>query len=411
MNEWKSLISKLVLIAESQPQLAYSAFTRSLQSQWTYFQRVTPNCGTFFDPLEDIITRQLLPTLFGCELSTNERTLLSLPTRMSGLNILNPVVTAQLNYTTSRRLTNPIVEALTLNTDLDFDEFHHHYYTVHQEVTKERDISAENTFGDCFSGLSTAQQRAVSRAKDEKISFWLNVIPTSKHHFDLSAQEFRDALALRYKKPLLCVPSICDGCGASFDLSHALICRKGGLVTQRHNEIRDALGDLSSLAWSQVKKEPIVKEADESSRSPALVADLSVRGVWVPQAEALFDVRVVDTDAQSYLDRSPLDVLSIAESEKKRKYHQACLDRRALFTPLCISVDGLLGRETNVFIKRLADRLSLNWKHSYPHVLGWVRTRLTFSILRATLLCLRGSRKKWHTIDVTDGTPLSLIMS
>ena len=121
-------------------------------------------------------------------------------------------------------------------------------------------ISAENTFGDCFSGLSTAQQRAVSRAKDEKISFWLNVIPTSKHHFDLSAQEFRDALALRYKKPLLCVPSICDGCGASFDLSHALICRKGGLVTQpqRHNEIRDALGDLSSLAWSQVKKEPIL---------------------------------------------------------------------------------------------------------------------------------------------------------
>ena len=188
VNEWKSLISKLVLIAESQPQLAYSAFTRSLQSQWTYFQRVTPNCGTFFDPLEDIITRQLLPTLFGCELSTNERTLLSLPTRMSGLNILNPVVTAQLNYTTSRRLTNPIVKALTLNTDLDFDEFHHHYYTVHQEVTKERDISAENTFGDCFSGLSTAQQRAVLRAKDEKISLWLNVIPTSKHHFDLSAQ-------------------------------------------------------------------------------------------------------------------------------------------------------------------------------------------------------------------------------
>ena len=97
--------------------------------------------------------------------------------------------------------------------------------------------------------------------------------------------------------------SICDGCGASFNLSHALICRKGGLVTQRHNEIRDALGDLSSLAWSQVK-EPIVKEADESSGSPALVADLSVRGVWVPQAEALFDVRVLDTDAT------------------KRKYHK-----------------------------------------------------------------------------------------
>ena len=126
VNDWKSLISKLVLIAESQPQLAYSAFTSSQQSQWMYFQKVTPNCGTLFGPL-DIITRQLLPTLFGCELSTNEITLLSLPTKMSGLNILNPVVTAQLNYTTSRKLTNPIVKALTLNTYLDFDEFHHHY--------------------------------------------------------------------------------------------------------------------------------------------------------------------------------------------------------------------------------------------------------------------------------------------
>ena len=142
------------------------------------------------------------------------------------------------------------------------------------------------------------------------------MIPTSKHHFDLSAQKFRNALALQYKKPLLCVPSICDGCGASFDLSHALICRKGALVTQCHNEIRDALGDYSSLAWSQVKKEPIVKEANESSGSPALVADFSVRGVSVPQAEVLFDVRVVDTDAQSYLDRSPLDVLSIAVREE-----------------------------------------------------------------------------------------------
>ena len=77
---------------------------------------------------------------------------------------------------------------------------------------------------------SDMQQRAVIRAKDEKMSPWLNVIPAAKHHFDLSAQEFRDVLAIRYKKPLLDVPSHCDECGAPFDLSHALSGRKGGLV-------------------------------------------------------------------------------------------------------------------------------------------------------------------------------------
>ena len=140
------------------------------------------------------------------------------------------------------------------------------------------------------------QQRAVCRAKEEKMSSWLNVIAVAKHHFDLSAQEFRDSLAIRYNKPLLEIPPNCDGCNAPFDLSHALSCRTGGLVTLRHNEVRDAFGDLASLAYNNV---PVVREAHHSSHSPALVADLSVRGVWMPQSEALFDVRIIDTDTRS----------------------------------------------------------------------------------------------------------------
>ena len=145
-------------------------------------------------------------------------------------------------------------------------------------------------FSDIVDQLSVPQRRAIIRAKDEKLSSWLTVSPLAKHHFDLSATEFRDGLALRYKKPLLGVPYHCDGCGDPFDLSHALSCRKGGLVTQHHNEVRDAFGDLAALAWSQVTREPIVCEACTSSNTTALVADLSVHGVWIPQAEALFDI-------------------------------------------------------------------------------------------------------------------------
>ena len=35
--------------------------------------------------------------------------------------------------------------------------------------------------------------------------------------------------------------------------------------------------------------------------SPGLIADLGVRGVWIQQGKALFDVRVADTDAVSYV--------------------------------------------------------------------------------------------------------------
>ena len=103
--------------------------------------------------------------------------------------------------------------------------------------------------------------------------------------------------------------------------------------------MRDAFGDLSSLVWGPVHREPVVQEASDDGRT-VLKADLAVRGVWQPQCDAVFDVRIVDTDAPSYRSRTPPDVLRTTELEKKRKYLQACQDRRAAFTSLCVSVDG-----------------------------------------------------------------------
>ena len=92
-------------------------------------------------------------------------------------------------------------------------------------------------------------------------------------------------------------------------------------------------------------------------------------------------MHVIDTDAQSYLHHSPKAVIATAETEKKRKYSSACKERRASFTPLCISVDGLYGREADQFFKRLADRLSSKWEMSCSVVMEWVRARLSLGIL------------------------------
>uniref|UniRef100_A0A1X7UI80 Uncharacterized protein n=1 Tax=Amphimedon queenslandica TaxID=400682 RepID=A0A1X7UI80_AMPQE len=135
--------------------------------------------------------------------------------------------------------------------------------------------------------------------------------------------------------------------------------RKGGLVTRQHNEVRDAFGDLASMAWSNVVKEPVVRDANCSTNTSALVVNLSVRGLWVPQSEALFDVRIVDTDARFYSTHPPIDAVSNADSEKKGKYQEACKERRALFIPISVSVDGMMGIKTSVFLKHLAERLAL----------------------------------------------------
>ena len=67
-------------------------------------------------------------------------------------------------------------------------------------------------FPPCYLNLMVCR-RSVEWAKLNDISGWLTVLPTvlpmSQDHFNLTAQEFHDALALRYRKPLLNVPSGC----------------------------------------------------------------------------------------------------------------------------------------------------------------------------------------------------------
>ena len=112
MHEWSTLVESLVTVAETQPQVAYSAFVRSVQSKWIFLQRVSQHCESLFAPLEEIISQKLLPTIFGSEVSQIERELFSLPAGMGGLNILNLTGTNEYNYLASRKLTETIIEAL-----------------------------------------------------------------------------------------------------------------------------------------------------------------------------------------------------------------------------------------------------------------------------------------------------------
>ena len=47
--------------------------------------------------------------------------------------------------------------------------------------------------------------------------------------------------------------------------------------------------------WTQVAREPIVREAETQVGDSGLRLDLGECGVWQPQAEALFDFNVSDT--------------------------------------------------------------------------------------------------------------------
>ena len=54
----------------------------------------------------------------------------------------------------------------------------------------------------------------------------------------MSADEFRDTMAIIYYFGMKFIQNVCDGYSEYFNLNHALSYKKGGLVMARHNEAR-----------------------------------------------------------------------------------------------------------------------------------------------------------------------------
>ena len=93
----------------------------------------------------------------------------------------------------------------------------------------------------------------------------------------------------------------------------------------------------------------------------------------------MFDIRVLDTLALSYLSHSPPTVLASGEAEKRQKYCIASSNCSATFMPLRFSVDGLAGDEANSFFPHLACSLSVKWDLSFSEILGWLCAHLAFN--------------------------------
>eukprot|EP00731_Ephydatia_muelleri_P030106 Em0021g629a len=280
------------------------------------------------------ISDQFFPSLLGGVVTVEEKRLFQLPTYLAGLGIYDPTETAVHAYKTSRQGTATVSEAIKGVTAFQHEQHLESLTTARKMSTKAKEDDFILKFESIIPSFSPDRQRALRRSLNGKTSTWLNVLPLQNYHFDLSPLQFRDGLAIRYLRDPPCLPPKCDGCGTALTLQHALDCKKGGLVIQRHNEIRDCIGDIASQVWTHVIKEPVVREADVKNADGGLRLDLGIRGVWQPQVEALFDVKVVDTDAPSHRTRSPEAILESGAKEKKMVYEQAVVERRGNFTPI-----------------------------------------------------------------------------
>ena len=106
----------------------------------------------------------------------------------------------------------------------------------------------------------------------------------------------------------------------------------------------------------------------------------------------LFDICIIDTDTPLYKHRTPeIDSSRKHSKRKKRLYQKAVEDRRSHFRPFVVSVDGLLRREANHFIKCIAASLAMKWEKSSCSSLGADSMFCMFSVVYLFLfIAIRG---------------------
>ena len=237
-------------------------------------------------------------------------------------------------------------------------------------------------------------------AEEKGASSWLTSLLIEEFGFALHKGAFHDALALRYDwQPSSC-PSNC-ACGTKFTVDHALSCPKGGFPSIRHNEIRDLTANLLTEICHDVCIEPDLQPITgevltciTSNTQDGARLDIAANGFWGGRFErAYFDVRVFNPHAPSNRQTRMPACYRKHESVKKRAYEQRVREvEHASFTPLVLSATGGLANEATTFYKRLASRLATKWDHSYSATMSWLRCRLTFSLLRSSIQCIRGTR-------------------
>ena len=95
-----------------------------------------------------------------------------------------------------------------------------------------------------------------------------------------------------------------------------------------------------------------------------------------------------------YVNQTPEQILEGNANEKKRHYCKRVLEiENATFSPLIFTINGKLGRECQVFYNRLAQIPATKWDTQASQTTAWIRTRISFALIRSAHMCIRGFRK------------------
>ena len=357
-------MESLAEISKSQPHAAYVAFTKGFKSKFSYYLRTIESFEEYVDPIEEVIHTSFLPSSFGRAVPLPEELneLVSLSPAQGGIGIPDLKRESVEQFNASLNITAPHVNSTV--TQSSITPARELMEGRKYEINAKRRAAAKSRIDRIDESLSPDLLQAVQQTRDKGASSWLNAIPIEEHGLALNKQEFRDFLCLRYDLPLPNLSSYC-ACGEMFTVNHALSCKKGGFVAQRHYTIRDLLTSHISKVCRNVVTEPLLQPLDNevfnlqstvTSREARL--DMKAGGFWTPGVTAFFDVRVTHVNSRSNQGKH---TATIFKSKKTR--------RRANTTRSSVGCRDENLYTTGVWYKRRhGNRLSELFKNSRKYV-------------------------------------------
>ena len=104
-------------------------------------------------------------------------------------------------------------------------------------------------------------------------------------------------------------------------------------------------------------------------------------------------MRITNTNPESQRHLTSEKSFTKHERKKKRRYNNRIMNvEHGTFTPLMFPVNGGMAKECLKFHKFVAEKIANKSGCRYEKVLSIIKCKLSFLILRASLMCVRGSR-------------------
>jgi hypothetical protein len=148
--------------------------------------------------VEEALSTSFLPALFGVtEADITIRKLANLPVKKSGLAIPDPTTTADENWTTLTVVRGHLIAALRGTTEFRSADHVSTMTSARAEMRLRKLSDSDAKLASILSPLSKDQCRTIKRG--QHTGAWLSALPSTLNGMELSAQEFRDAVSIRYR--------------------------------------------------------------------------------------------------------------------------------------------------------------------------------------------------------------------